>query len=139
MTHTIREQSVALRRFASAVIELHPGLAKVATDAAMASDDFANWLETQSSSKTGTSGVGKENYTWNLKNVHLIPYSWEEQVLLLQRELARSHTALRLEEQRNKDLPRLTKIDNVEDYDRLFNEAVDEYLQFLQEEKINGL
>ncbi|MGI9174927.1 MAG: DUF885 family protein, partial [Rhodothermales bacterium] len=86
--------------------------------------------------KTETSGVGKENYTWNLRNVHLLPYSWEDEVLLMERELARSHSALRLEEHRNRDLPVLSQIDNAEDYDRLLNEAVTEYMAFLEEDEI---
>jgi hypothetical protein len=80
--------------------------------------------------------VGKENYTWNLQKVHLLPYSWEEEVLLMQRELSRSHAALRLEEHRNRDLPKLSRIDNAKDYDRLLNEAVAEYMAFLEEEEI---
>jgi hypothetical protein len=108
----------------------------VAFEAFEASDRFADWLETQAPSKTGPSGVGKESYTWNLRKVHLLPYTWEEQVVTLERELARAHASLRLEEHRNRDLQRLSKIDNAEEFDRLFNAAVDEYLGFLEEEEI---
>ena len=75
------------------------------------------------SSATGPSDVGRDNYTWNLRNVHLLPYSWKDKVLLMQRELARAHSPLRLEEHRNRDLPKLSQIDNAEDYDRLLNEG----------------
>jgi hypothetical protein len=54
----------------------------------------------------------------------------------MKRELARSHTALRLEENRNRHLPKLSKIDNAADYDRLLNAAVTEYVQFLEREEI---
>ena len=54
----------------------------------------------------------------------------------MQRELARAHASLRLEEHRNRDLPKLSRIDNAEDYDRLLNEAVTEYMEFLDEEEI---
>ena len=39
---------------------------------------FVRWLEEQVPSKTAPSGIGRENYTWWLRNVHLVPMSWEE-------------------------------------------------------------
>ena len=62
---------------------------------------FVAWLEAQAPSKTGPSGIGKENYTWSLQNVHLVPMTWEDEVGLLKRELARAHASLKLEEERN--------------------------------------
>ena len=55
-------------------------------DAQNANDNFIEWLEEESPQKNGPSGIGKENYTWYQKNVHLVPLSWEEEVQLLQRE-----------------------------------------------------
>lgn len=133
---SIRVQSDDLLAFSESVAFTHPDLAAAAFAAFEASDRFADWLEAQAPAKTGISGVGKENYTWNLRNVHLLPHSWEEQVILLRRELARAHTALRLEEHRNRALPRLGRIDNAEAYDRRLNAAVDEYVEFLEEEEI---
>ena len=52
----------------------------------------------QAPSKTGPSGVGRENYTWYLRHVHLVPLSWEDEVRLLKRELDRAHASLRREE-----------------------------------------
>ena len=77
--------------------ELHEAVAS----AGVATDQFVSWLEQQAPGKTGPSGVGKENYTWYEQNVHLIPYSWEEQVVLLHRELERAQASLRLEELNN--------------------------------------
>jgi len=133
---SIRSQSRALEALAEREQDSHPDLAKAALGARNASEDFADWIAERSDTKKGISGVGKENYTWNLRNVHLLPYTWEDQVLLMQRELDRAHSALRLEEHRNRDLPRLTKIQIAEEYDRKFNAAVDEYVAFLQEDEI---
>lgn len=133
---SIRSQSRALEALAELVQDIHPDLATAALGAQNASEDFADWIAERSDTKTALSGVGKENYTWNLRNVHLLPYSWEDEVLLMQRELDRAHAALRLEEHRNRDLPRLTKIQTPEEYDRKFNAAVDEYMTFLQEDEI---
>ncbi|MGI9627803.1 MAG: DUF885 family protein, partial [Longimicrobiales bacterium] len=90
-------------------------------------------------SKTGPSGVGKDNYTWYMQNVHLVPYSWEDQVALMKRELARSHSSLRLEENRNRGLPQLTRIQTPEEFDRRLNESVSDYVAFLGEEQIHDL
>ncbi len=37
--------------------------------------------------KDRASGVGKENYTWYQQNVHLVPFNWDEEVVLLRRKL----------------------------------------------------
>ena len=47
-----------------------------------ATDQFAQWLRDESASKTGPSGIGKEQYTWYLRNVLLLPLSWEEEVTI---------------------------------------------------------
>lgn len=101
-----------------------------------ATEDFIAWLETEAPSKTGPSGVGKENYNWYLKNVYLLPYTWEDEVVIMRRELARAHASLRLEEHRNRKLPPLTEIASAEEYDRRLNDAVTEFMEFLQEEEI---
>jgi hypothetical protein len=82
-------------------------LKKAIRGAREATAEFVTWLQQQAPSKTGPSGVGKENYTWNLQNVHLVPLTWDEEVTLLERELARAHASLKLEEERNRGLPQL--------------------------------
>ena len=105
-------------------------------DARAASEAFIGWLEEEAPSRTGPSGVGRENYTWYMQNVHLVPYSWEEQVTIMRRELARAHASMRLEENRNRDLPELERIATAEEYDRRLNESVDRYMRFLDEEEV---
>ncbi len=101
-----------------------------------ATQEFVGWLEERASEKTGASGVGKENYTWYLRNVHLVPLSWEEEVSLLKRELDRAHASLRLEEHRNRNLPQLVAISGPEEYDRHANDSVTRYLEFLEREDV---
>ena len=69
--------------------------------AKQATDDFAAWVESKLPGKTGPSGVGIENYDWYLKNVQLVPYTYAEEVALMQRELGRSRALLAMEEIRN--------------------------------------
>ncbi|NNM04163.1 MAG: DUF885 family protein [Gemmatimonadetes bacterium] len=104
--------------------------------ATQATEEFLAWLENEAPSKTGPSGVGIENYNWYLKNVHLVPYTWAELLAIHRRELARSHAALALEEHRNRNLPRQDRISTAADYDRLFNQAVDDYVAFLVDNQI---
>jgi hypothetical protein len=101
-----------------------------------ATTEFVSWLEQQAPSKTGPSGIGKENYTWSLRNVHLAPLSWEDEVMLLKRELARAHTSLKFEEERNRGLPDLPVISSPQEYERRANEVVTKYMAFLKKRNI---
>ncbi len=101
-----------------------------------ASDSFRQWIEEEASSRVGPSGLGRDHYTWYMQNVHLVPYSWDEQVTIMRRELARAHSSLRLEENRNRDLPELPRIASAEEYDRRLNTSVDRYMRFLEAEGV---
>jgi hypothetical protein len=98
--------------------------------------ELANWLEHESTSKNGPSGIGKENYTWYLQNVHLVPLTWEDEVLLLKRELARAWSALKLEEHRNREMPQLSMVESPEAYDALAERSAQSLLNFLDQEDI---
>ena len=132
----IRDQAEVLAGLEARVVGAGEELERMRATAYRATVAFVTWLEQQAPTKTGPSGIGRENYTWYLRNVHLVPLSWEEEVALLKRELDRAHAALRLEEHRNKDLSQLTAISNPEEYDRRANEAVSKYLAFLGEREI---
>ena len=133
---SIREQSGEFEKFSEQTKGSYPALAAAALEAKVASDQLAQWLDEQARSKNGPSGVGKENYTWNLKKVHLIPYSWEDEVLLMERELMRSHSALRFEEHQNRNLPKLEKADNPAQFDKMLEEAHQELMKFYEEQQI---
>ncbi|MGI9204726.1 MAG: hypothetical protein ACR2Q3_11995 [Woeseiaceae bacterium] len=101
-----------------------------------AAESLAAWLEAESPGKNGPSGIGKENYTWYQQNVHLVPLSWEDEVRLLKRELDRAWSSLRLEEQRNRDLPPLVAASNPEEYAVKAELAVDRIMRFLDDKEI---
>jgi hypothetical protein len=105
-------------------------------EARQATADFVEWLEQQAPRKNGPSGIGKDNYTWSLQNVHLIPLTWEDEVAILKRELARAHASLRLEEQRNRGLPEIEPVTSEEEYQRRANASVDRLMAFLRERDI---
>ncbi len=132
----LRDQSQALADLAETTKDASRELRRAIEAARQATDGLVGWLEEQAPSKTEPSGIGVENYTWYLRNVHLVPLSWQQEVDLLRRELARAHSSLRLEEHRNRDLPQLRAIASSEEYDRRANGAVDKYLGFLTEQQI---
>ena len=105
-------------------------------EAIVSTNDLATWLEKESASKTGPSGIGKENYTWYQQNVHLVPLTWEDEVLLLKRELARAWTGLKLEEHRNRKLPELKAADTPEAFAALTERAAKSLLNFLDKDSI---
>ena len=104
--------------------------------AQQASDELVAWLQDEAPSKTGPSGVGKENYTWYLRNVHYVPLSWEQEVFLLERELDRAWSSLKLEEHRNRNLPLQVAAATPEEYDRMADEAATEMMAFLEDQQV---
>jgi hypothetical protein len=106
------------------------------SQAQAATDGLIAWLVAEADSKTGPSGIGKENYTWYQQNVHLVPLTWEDEVRLLKRELARAWSSLKLEEQRNRDLPPMTAANTPEKYDAMAEDAVNRIMRFLEDKNI---
>jgi hypothetical protein len=130
------EQAEALERLASRVGSSHAGLSEAIATARTATEAFASWLRAEVPKKTGASGIGKDQYTWYLRNVLLVPLSWDEEVTITKRELARAHTSLRLEENRNRRLPPLATADTAEAYGALQDRAIRRYLAWVGDQQI---
>ncbi|WP_074225488.1 DUF885 family protein [Algoriphagus halophilus] len=113
-----------------------PELVNTLNEAKIATQDLVTWLEKEALTKTGESGIGKENYTWYLQNVHLVPLTWEDEVMILKRELARAWSSLKLEEYRNAGLPELKDASSPEEFDLMAEESVKSILTFLDEKDI---
>ena len=80
--------------------------------------------------------MGKANYEWYQKNVHYVPLSFDEELHLLKRELDRSWSSLKLEEHRNRNLPRQRAVTNEADYDRMIDRAVEQMVDFFHEQDV---
>ncbi|MGB5469333.1 MAG: hypothetical protein WBM64_02845 [Woeseiaceae bacterium] len=133
----IRQQRAALDELAETVGDsASTELLNVIAASITASDELIAWLEAQADSKTGPSGIGKENYTWYQQNVHLVPLTWDDEVRLLKRELARAWSSLKLEEQRNRDLPPMVAANSPDEYDRMANAAIERIMKFLEDKDI---
>lgn len=133
----IRGQSKNLRKILDEPgVKDQNDLVQAIETAIQSTDEFVEWLEKESENKTGPSGIGKDNYTWYLQNVHLVPLTWDDEVMILKRELARAWSALKLEEHRNRDLPLLIEADSPEAYDALAEASAQSLMNFLRNEEI---
>jgi hypothetical protein len=130
---SVRNQSGDLDALGKKLGGAPADLAADVAKAKKATDDFAAWVESKLPEKTGRSGIGVENYDWYLKNVQLVPYTYAEEVALMQRELGRSRALLAMEELKNAKLPVQEPVaSNAAEYDRKFNDGVTEYMAFLR-------
>jgi hypothetical protein len=133
---SIRQQSADLVTLGSKLGDASSALKGDVERARKATDELATWLESQSASKTGPSGVGVENYDWYLKNVQLVPYTWAQEVALMERELARAGAMLAMEELKNAKLPAQRPVATAGEFDKKFNAGVTEYMAFLKDKEI---
>jgi len=141
----LREQADVLARLQAGTLEMRTlegvrkaglagsdhSLVLAAAHAQAATLAFAAWLEAEAPKKTGPSGVGRENYTWYQRHVHLVPYDWDQQVTLLRRELERARAGLALEEFRNRDLPPLEPANTPEAWKPLVEGRMKKLTEFL--------
>jgi len=109
-------------------------LANAVLSAIKSTNNFVDWLQQKSISKTGPSGIGKENYTWYLQNVHLVPLTWEDEVMILKRELARAWSSLKLEEHRNRNLSELMGANTPETYAAMAEKSAQSLVTFLDKD-----
>jgi hypothetical protein len=130
------EQAQVLEQLAARVGNSSPGLREAIQTARTATVEFAQWLRTETPKKTGPSGIGKDHYTWYLRNVLLVPFSWDDEVTITKRELARAHASLRLEENRNRRLPPLVPAETAAAYSALQDRAVRRYLAWVADQDI---
>ncbi len=133
----IKQQSEVLEGMKSAAgVSADEDMMSAIEKAQNSTNQLVEWLEAESDKKTGPSGIGKDNYTWYMQNVHLVPLTWEDEVMILKRELARAWSALKLEEHRNRNLPELIAADSPESYDALAERAARSLISFLENEDI---
>jgi hypothetical protein len=116
--------------------EHHLDLVPNAEKALAALKDFKSWLEANRNMMTAPAGIGVNNYNWYLKNVQLLPYTWEELLAISQREYERALACMKLEEHRNRRLPPLIPVSTAEDYIKLFNSSQSFLNDFLKKEEI---
>jgi len=133
----IRNQQAVLDQIESKTSQSdYAPLKAIIAESQQATNEFIDWLVQQAPTKTGPSGIGKENYTWYQQNVHLVPMTWEDEVRLLKRELDRAWSTLKLEEHRNRDLPPMQAAANAQEYDALADRGATRLMTFLRDQQI---
>jgi hypothetical protein len=131
-----KEEGDEYKKLADRLAEYHPDLAAEATRAQKAVEEYGVWVEENLDRMTGIAGVGKENYNWWLKNVHLFPYTWEDCLDVVEREDNRVITFLKLEENRNRKLPPIKPVSSQEEYRESVRASLEHVMKFLKEEEI---
>ncbi len=113
--------------------EHHPELVADTEAAWAAVQDYRDWIDENLDKMTAPTGIGKENLDWWLKNVWLIPYTWEQIWTNASGEYERGLATLKLEEYRNRDLPPVEPAATEAEYLRRHREAEDQLRRFLLE------
>jgi hypothetical protein len=131
-----KEESEGYKKLAARLAEYHPDLAAEAKRAQNAVEEYGFWVEENLDRMTAIAGVGKENYNWWLKNVHLFPYMWEDCQDIVEREDNRIITFLKLEENRNRKLPPIEPVSSQEEYKESVRESLEHVMNFLKDEEI---
>jgi len=131
-----RDEGADFDRLAERMKEQHPDLLPLIAAAKTAVDDFRAWLEGLTGLPATPSGIGVAAFDWSMKNVHLVPYTWAQQVDLVERELERSLACLELEKKRNQGLPTLEASRTLEEQQRRLAEGNAYFFKFLRERGI---
>ena len=135
--YRIRQQGNDLRELRKQLgPRVMPELVVALDDAITATDKFVAWLEAEAPSRNSWSGVSIQEYNWHLQQVWYVPLTWHHEKRILQRELQRAWSSLKLEEHRNRNLPQLQPAGDPEAYDALAEASADRLMAFLADEKI---
>jgi len=132
----IKDQVTMLDELANKTTSNGKELKDAIADARTASLQLIAWLEKKLPGKNGPSGIGKENYTWHLRNVLMVPFSWEDEVTLLNRELTRAYASLQLERERNRNLPELRAFSSIAEFNKQTDLSVKTLMNFLKQKEI---
>ena len=76
--HFTKEDVQLLNDLVDRLKTYHPKLVLHAQKARDSVEHYLQWLIKNQDSMTEPAGLGIENYNWWLKNVHLVPYTWDE-------------------------------------------------------------
>jgi hypothetical protein len=131
-----QDEGTELERLVERLKSQHPDLVPLIVAATKAVEDFRSWLENKTGLPKTPSGIGIAEYDWTMKNIHYVPYTWAQQLELVRRELERSLAYLKLEEQRNRDLPPLEPSKTLEERQRRLAEGNAYFFKFLREHDI---
>lgn len=114
----------------------HPKLVNDAKQALVAVRSFNDWLKQNESKMTEPAYLGMENYAWFVKNVRLMAFTIEEVKFVAEQEWNRTMTFLRIEEHKNRNLPKLEPAKTEAEHERRVREAETLIRTFVKEHKL---
>ena len=109
-----------------------PGLSQDVVNALQAAQDYHDWLVKNRARMDGPSAIGIENYNWYIKHVRLMPYTADDLRVIGDVELNRARTFLKIEQNKNRDLPELKLAASAEEYDARVRDAEQLIRNFLK-------
>ena len=134
--HFTTEDVKLLNDLQNNIKNYHPGLILEADNAIISVQNYLNWLINNEPLFDEPAGLGADDYNWWLKNVHLVPYTIDDIIDRIEMEDIRLYTMLKLEENRNKDLPELKPLKSYSEYRDLVRQAVDHLMSFIVSNQI---
>ena len=134
--HYLHYEIILYERIYKKIKEHHPELESIAAKALEAVKEYDSWLKENKSKMTAQAGVGKDNYNWWMKNVQLIPYTWDELYDIIMREDDRLLTTVAMERNRNRDLPELKPVSSREEHAKRKIEALKHVMKFTEAESL---
>lgn len=132
----IKREAIFFNELGEDLLRGNKELIKLAKNASKAISDYRQWIIDNKHKMTAAAGSGKENYSWWMHNVQLSPWGWEENNAIIQREYDRVITFLKLEEQRNRNLPPLKVAMSERAYNKSLREALHYVVKFLKDNEI---
>ncbi len=133
------EEGMLLQDLVEGMRQHHPDLVAVTQGAWEAVRDYRTWIADNLDRMDEPSGVGAEKFDWWLKNVWLVPHTWDEAWAIASREYERNLAQLKLEQFRNRHLPPLEPAATEEEYFQRYNDAASYLLRFLREGGFSNL
>ncbi len=127
---------IVMRELVDGLGATHPELAADAEQALAAMHGFREWIIDNKRRMTAPAGIGKDNYNRWLKEVLLVPRSWDELLTTIRNDYHRAIAFLKLEEHKNRGLPPFVlTASEAENLDRQ-GAAARELLAFLRDYEI---
>jgi hypothetical protein len=133
---TMEPRAAEFSDYVDRLVAQHPNMGTEARNAVAAVDGYLDWMRTNREAMTEIAGVGLDNYNWMLKNVYLFPYTWEESRTIVHLEDNRVLAFLKLEQNRNRNLPPLEPVESQEEYRQSVLDALDYIDRFIREQEI---
>jgi len=124
------------KRIKNMCSDYNPELLQDAKNALDAVVEYGRWLESNKENMVAPAGVGKNNYNWWMKNVQLVPYTWDELYDIIMREDDRLLTTVALERNKNRKLAELSPPSSRAEHSKRKIDALNYIMNFTESESL---